>query len=478
MLLSLIVTVSFTSCFEDNDDNLVLTPDVKDFVWKGMNEFYIFGDEVPDLNNSRFGINGEEDRYGTTAEYLEYLDGFSSPEAIFDALVFDAGNTDRFSIIFPDLFEALELFQGTSETNGISFSAFLAPGSTTEVFALVRLVENGSTGDIAGVRRNMVITGVDGISLNSSNFSNLLTQDTTAFNFADYDTNGTDDISDDIITPNGISITVTKEVFTANPVHRVEVITAENETIGYIMYNSFRNNFETELNEAFAELQAANVEHLVLDLRYNGGGAIVTAARLASMITGQFNNEVLAKTVNGPNRQDQNTNFTFTNTIEGGAAINSLNLDKIYVITTDRSASASELLINSLRPYNIDVVQVGTTTTGKTTSNRLVFDSPDFGTSQVTSAHTYALFPLIGNVTNRDDVAVPSTGLVPNIEIEESRANFGTLGDPDEPLLARAVADITGTGRFLNSFNQGLGEEELKSNKLNEPLSGYMYIKD
>ena len=321
----------------------------------------------------------------------------------------------------------------------------------------------------------MVISGVGGVTLTDSNFGDLIFQDTATFDFADYDDNGTDDTTDDIITPNGQSITVSTETFTANPVHRVEVIEESNETIGYIMYNSFRSNFETELNAAFGELSAANVDHLVLDLRYNGGGSILTATRLASMITGQFGNQPYANNINGPNRQDENTVFNFNDSLEDGTAVNSLNLDKVYVLTTDGSASASELTINALRPY-IEVVQIGTNTSGKTTSNRLVFDSPDFGTSQVTSAHTYALFPLTGNVTNINDEEVPSTGLVPNILLEESRANFGTLGNPTEPLLARAIAEITGNGRFTNNLNDS-GSLELKSKKQEEPLQGYMYYK-
>lgn len=475
VILTLLISFSVTSCFEDRDDNLVFTNDVKDFIWKGMNEFYIFGNDLPDLRNDRFGINGEDNRYDSTPEYLNYLSGFSSPETIFDALVFDAGNTDRFSILFPDLFEALELFNGTTETNGLRFSAFPVPGSSDEVYAIVRLVLNGSSGDLAGIERNMFITGVDGITLTTTNFSDLLTQDIATFNFADYNNNNTETFDDDILTPNGQSITVSKEIFTDNPVHRVEVIVEDNETIGYLMYNSFRGNFETELNQAFATFQAANIEHLVLDLRYNGGGSILTATRLANMITGQFNGQPYAKNINGPNRQDENTTFNFIDTIDGGAATNSLGLDKVYVLTTNSSASASELTINSLRPY-IEVVQIGTNTSGKTTSNRLVFDSPDFGTSQVTSAHTYALFPLTGNVSNVDDLLVPTIGLGPNILFEESRTNFGTLGDPEEPLLERAIADITGSGRFINNATHS-GFEELKSKKLKKPLDGYMYFK-
>ena len=474
--LLLLLTLTVTSCFEDNDDNIILSESsVNDFIWKGMNEFYVFGDNVPDLSNDRFGLNGEDNRYETTSEYLDYLVGFSTPEDIFNALVFDAGNTDRFSTIFPDLFEAIDMFQGTSTTNGLRFSAFSVPGSSTEVFAVVRLVLNNSTGDLAGIERNMVITGVDGTTLNTTNFSDLLTQDIATFNFADYDNNGTEAFDDDIITPNGTNISVSKAEFTDNPVHRVEVITASNETIGYLMYNGFRNNFESQLNDAFATFKAANVQHLVLDLRYNGGGSILTATRLASMITGQFNGQLFANNINGPNRQDENATFNFTNTIDNGASINSLELSTVYVLTTNRSASASELVINSLSPY-INVVQIGTNTTGKTTSNRLVFDSPDYGSQQVTTAHTYALFPLIGNVTNKDNADVASSGLIPNILLEESRANFGTLGDPTEPLLARAIAEITGSGRATNFSSNSGNTPELKSSKLKEPLAGYMFI--
>ncbi|RNC86995.1 MAG: peptidase S41 [Winogradskyella sp.] len=472
LLVLLLLTISVSSCFEDRDDNLVLTSDVKDFVWKGMNEFYVYGDDVPDLRNERFGLNGLDNRFETTPEYLEFLNGFASPEAIFDALVFDPGNTDRFSTIFPDLFAAIDLFNGTSQTNGLRrLFGFERNGS---FYIRIGLVLNGSSADLAGVRRNMVISGIDGITLTEENANNLLAGNTITLNFADYDDNGTEDISDDTVTPNGESATVSRQEFTDNPVHRTEVITDSNETIGYIMYNSFRDNFESELNQAFGQLAAANVEHLVLDLRYNGGGAIVTSARLASMITGQFNGEVFSNAVFGPNRQEDNTTFNFTNTISGGGAINSLGLDKVYVLTTNASASASELIINSLKPY-IEVVQIGTTTTGKTTINRLLFDSPDFGPQQVTTEHTYALFPLIGDSSNRDNTLVPSTGLVPDIQLAESSVNLGTLGDPEEPLLAAAIADITGSTRMALPNTAFSDMSELESSKSENPLDGYMY---
>ncbi|WP_411767009.1 S41 family peptidase [Winogradskyella sp. A3E31] len=473
--LSVLAAVSATNCFEDRDDNLTFsTNSINDYVWKGMNAFYVYGDDVPNLTNERFGINGFDDRYDTTEEYENYLNGFSTPEALFESLIFQPGVVDRFSFIHPDLFELIDLLQGTSTTNGLRLFAYQVPGSDTEVFARISLVLNGSNADNAGLERNMVISGVDGTTLTLSNFQALLSQTTATYDFADYDDNGTETTDDDTITPNGQSVTLTREEFTDNPVHRTEILNIGTDRIGYIMYNSFRSNFEAELNTAFGQL-AGNVDHLVLDLRYNGGGSITTAVALGSMVTGQFNGDVFSKAIYGPNRQDENTTFSFTNTLNGGASINSLNLDKLYVITTESSASASELIINSLRPY-IDVVQIGETTTGKTTINRLVFDSPDFGSTQVTSAHTYVMFPLIGDSVNSNDELVPSTGLVPNITLSESSTNLGTLGDPNEPLLAAAIADITGTGRFLLSNQNENSAERLKFTTEFSTIEGLMFI--
>ena len=89
--------------------------------------------------------------------------------------------------------------------------------------------------------------------------------------------------------------------------------------------------------------------------------------------------------------------MTLTNTLTDGSALNSLNLSKVYVLTTDRSASASEGLINSLNPY-IDVVQIGNyKTVGKTQASITIYDSEDFGREGANPNHTYAMQPLCGN---------------------------------------------------------------------------------
>ncbi len=445
IFICLIASSILVSCFEDQDDNLIAASEINDFIWKGMNVVYLYKSEIPDLAN---------DRFSTIEEYNNYLNSFTTPENLFESLIYDRQNIDKFSVLIPNYVEFLQQQQGVSINNGADFLFYLEPGSQTDVFGIVRLVFEGSPADNANVQRGQIFNAVDGVPLTTSNLGNLLNQDSYTLNFADYNDNGTPEVADDSIESNGQSVSLTKINFTKNPVVQSNILNLNSGNVGYLMYTSFNNNFESELNAAFANFSANNVQHLVIDLRYNPGGVINTAARLGSMITGQFNGQVFSKLFYNEDLQSNNTDFNFTNTITGGGAINSLNLDKVYILTSERSASASELLINSLEPYLADVVHIGDITSGKTQASITIFDSPDLTIDGVNPSHTYAMQPLIAISVNKDDVEVPATGIVPDILLRESPRNFGVLGDVNEPLLAAALADIEGLGRGFSTASE------------------------
>jgi len=147
-------------------------------------------------------------------------------------------------------------------------------------------------------------------------------------------------------------------------------------------------------------------------------------------------------------------------TTTAGTALNSLRLKKLYVITSkNRTASASELVINSLKAY-IDVVVIGelTGTAGKSQASRTVYDSPSLSRRNINPVHTYAMQPLIFRTVNKDNIGVPNEGIIPNIEAKEDNRNLGILGDPNEPLLKKAIDDITGrntlSAKILNTVNE------------------------
>lgn len=432
-----LVAISLSSCFEDRDDNAISASEINDFVWKGMNAVYLYKDEIPDLANDRFTTNNE---------YASYLNSFTFPENLFESVIYERETIDRFSVIIPDYIAFEQLLGGTSLSNGLEFNFYFKPGSSTEVFGIIRLVLNNSVADDLGLQRGQIFDAVNGTPLTADNLSSLINQDSYTLNFATYNDNGTTIIDDDTIVPSMDSVQLTKAVYSENPVHQTDIIDVDGENVGYLVYNGFNANYNSQLNAAFAEFAANNVQHLILDLRYNPGGSVNTAVLLGSMVTGQFTGDVFSKLVYNSGLQEFNTEFPFVNNFDG-MSINNLDLNKVYVLTTARSASASELVINSLGAY-IDVIQIGDFTTGKTQASVTIYDSPDLTSNNINPNHTYAMQPLVANSINVNDVAVPGNGLTPDITLIESPSNFGTLGDINEPLLAAALADIQGLGRF------------------------------
>ena len=437
--LTLLIGFSY-GCFKDNEDNATGSSSVKDFVWKAMNSVYLYNANVPDL---------VDDRFITDSDYNNYLDGYSSPETLFESLVYDRENVDRFSIITSNYFELEQSLSGVAKRSGAEFNFYLVPGSTTEVFGIVRLILPNSNASQTSLTRGQVFNKVNGTTMTTSNYLSLFSSDTYTINLANYNDNNTDDISDDSISDTAEDITLIKSIYTENPVYKTEVFNLNNKKIGYLMYNGFVGEFDTELNNAFGTFKTENIDHLILDLRYNPGGSVRTATALGSMITGGFNNQVFATLKYNEDLQNNNYNYVFTDELTNGTSINSLNLDKVYVLTSGASASASEMIINSLKSY-ITVVQIGSTTVGKSQASQIIYDSSNFGRVNANPTHTYALLPLIAITVNKNNNVVPSSGLVPYIEFKEKAVNYGILGDPTEPLLEAALNEIQISGRYSN----------------------------
>lgn len=440
-------TLAFQSC-EDMDDKEV---PVYDFIYKGMNLYYYWKDNVPALR---------DDNFQNQADLNAYLQGYGSPEELFRSLLFrptgiDA--VDKWSIIISDYRVLENALQGVVKSNGVEFGLRYTDDTQTNVFGYVRYILPGSDASTKNIQRGDLFYAVNGTPLNNENYQRLLSADTYTLNLADY--------VDGAIVPNGEQVVLTRTEYAENPVYYHNTYTQNGHTFGYLMYNGFYSNYDADLNAAFGDLKAQGITDLVLDLRYNSGGSVRTAGYLASMITGQYTGQVFTKEqwnsrlqahfeANNPAQLQE----LFSAQLSNGAAINHLNLNRVYVLVTQSSASASELLINCLEPY-IDVVVIGETTTGKNVASTTLYDSPNFGRNDRNSSHFYAMQPIVLKTLNKNNFGDYAGGIAPDVSLPENMANLGVLGDVNEPLFAAAITGITGGGRAPQFFR----ESEFKS---------------
>ena len=461
-LLTLLFSGFFISCSTDQDDEKppVIEPTptavdltIENFVYRGMNEIYLYKADVPVLANNYFASQTERN---------DFLDNYATPEDLFyDGLT---ASQDRFRFIVDDYVELENSFSGISKTSGLSYGLVRYCSSCSEVFAYVRYILPNTPAAESGLKRGDIINRVDGQQITDQNYGQLFAPDAFTVGLATLD---------------GSTITSTDETFdltkitdyNTNPIFIAKTLDVEGQKVGYLMYNSFTADYDPQLNDAFSQFKADGVTDLILDLRYNGGGSVRTATDLASMITGQFPGQLFMKEEwnaeyqayfesEAPERLLNN----FNTSIKSGESISSLSLSRVYIITTSRSASASELVINGLNPY-INVIQVGETTTGKFQASVTLYDSSNFGRSNANPSHTYAIQPLVLKSVNSAGVSDYINGLDPDVEVIENYRNLGVLGEVSEPMLNVAVNSIIGNRISINNDFQKykfVGESSMK----------------
>ncbi len=157
------------------------------------------------------------------------------------------------------------------------------------------------------------------------------------------------------------TISDTKSNFTVNSVILYDTLNLKSGKTGHLVFDSFIEPSVNELAVAFGFFRANNVSDLILDLRYNSGGLLNIAQLLASYIAGNDQSsagDIFANLVYNDDMKGYNTYYSYLPTAYP------LNLDRIVVITSGMTASASEVVINGLRPF-AQVITIGDTTEGK-----------------------------------------------------------------------------------------------------------------
>ncbi len=444
-IVTILASFLALSCSKENEEDFVdniqtrnetekdPAYEVEDFFYRTMSDVYLYNEDVPVLANDRF--SSLVDRY-------EYFDTFSSPDKLFNKL---KTSNDKYSRIIDDYRDENRMSMSTS-TNGLKYGLVTYCDSCSDIFGYVRYVIPNSSAAEAGAERGMIFNRINGESLNRSNYLSLLSTGSYTIGLAKIENNEISNLDQ--------TITVTNRSGSENPIFITKTFDVEGETVGYLLFDSFEEEFDEELNEAFNYFKSESVSELVLDLRYNGGGDVRMAVDLASMITGQFPGQVFMKEQWNAKYQEfyesKHPDFLlnkFNTTLPSGSLINSLHLERVFILTTNSTASASELIINGLNPY-IDVVHIGDVTTGKFQASSVLYDAPapNYRKEDIYTgvSHYYALQPLVLKSSNVDGVSDYVNGLNPDIKVVEDVLNLGVLGDRDESLIDVALDKISG----------------------------------
>jgi len=349
------------------------------------------------------------------------------------------------------------------------FGFFIKAGSIDKakpndsVYWFVEYVYKNSPSGIAGVQKGWYISKINNSNIGYDNSSiDVLNEvffgNTTMANFTFTKNDGST-----------VNLDLTKNSFTANSVLYSNVITNGAKKTGYVVFNQFFGDVSrTELTNVFNNFNAQGINELIVDLRYNHGGSTQTQDALANLIaplsangktmyTYIFNDSLTAGKFPLLKRKTDFSDASFKpgdNTVTFQKEGN-LNLSRVFFIVTRETASASELLINNLRPY-LDVKLIGDTTFGKPVGFFPI------------SIFNYAIYPISFKTVNSAGSAEYYDGFAPDkLAPDGVNKNWGDLNDPS---LASALHYIT-TGAFERSVTIDDGERTLAIQKQYEPLN-------
>ncbi len=448
LILGLFLTGSILSCKVDKNEPTPSNTDttnetINGWVYDNMKYWYLWTDQMPAKKTTN-----------------------DSPEDYFYTLLNDYPNTDRFSWIQEDVDELTNSLNGINKVFGMKYTIYYLDNTQTNVGFFVTYVIKGSPAEKAGLKRGDIILTVNGTQLDKNNYTTLMTPETATF--------GLGKVASNVFSLNGTTVQVTKAEVQDNPVHFSTVIEKGNKKIGYLVYSQFISTFDANLRQVFADFKSKGVTELVLDLRLNPGGYISSADILASLIVKNLNTDnVLHSDQWNANVTKDRPSYT-TPTKFRNEPNNLGTLNRLFVLTSTGTASASELVINGLRPY-MDVILIGAHTYGKNVGSVTLSDSQ--------KRWKWAMQPIVLKTINSKGESNYGTknGFNPDYAVTDNVIPFKAWGDENETLLKKALELITGqvaTQQIAPNARVSISEMKGEPLKVNESENPYQNLKE
>jgi carboxyl-terminal processing protease len=420
VLIVLLMSLTWVACKEDEPAPFNPNDEINAWIYEVMDEVYYWTDQLPSESSTN-----------------DRLD----PVPYFNSLTV---NEDRFSVIYEDYQELLNTLDGISKQAGYDFQLFQIENG--DIIAQIRYVIKESPADLAGLQRGDVIISINNQVMNPDNYLQILDQ-TSEQHTIKYrrfiDTSGAFE---------ELEATLDAVVLAENPNRLDTVYTIGDHKIGYFFYTQFNPgvnssmSYDVEMDDIFNRFKSEGITDLVLDLRYNRGGAISSATNLASLIAPNVTsenvfyenrwNDLYQNYISNLENGDDILRGKF---IEKGANVGSqLAGSKLYVLVGRQTASASELVINGLMPY-MDVELIGYTTVGKNVGSIPIEDDED-------PENEYGLLPIVLKTFNSAGNSDYDQGFTPFGDrfIDEYQRFWYPLGDSRDALISKAIELITG----------------------------------
>jgi C-terminal processing protease CtpA/Prc len=317
-----------------------------------VDDTYLWFSDVPSVNPSNREYSDERNVGLSLDNYFNALTNLPQ---------------DRFSFAYPTRLWDELINSGSSLGYGIEWQRPDSLAATPRVIR-VAYVHAGSPASGAGVLRGDTLVQVDNTSVDAMTEADLLaalypsTATPRAFRFS---RGGVVQPANATLTPVNVTLTT---------VQAPQVLSIGGQNVGYLLFNDHLATAQQPLIDAFTTMQNAGVTDLVLDLRYNGGGYLYIASQVAYMIAGpaRTGSSLFERLQFNTKRSGDNVDFPFgcvldpgTGNCSSGAALPTLNLGRVFVLSSGDTCSASESIINGLRGIGVDVRLIGNTTCGK-----------------------------------------------------------------------------------------------------------------
>lgn len=396
------------------------------FIYEAMKGYYLWADQMPSLSST-----------GIKLKPINY----------FYTLLYGYDTVDRFSWMDTSATNLTNQLNGINTVLGIKYSAFFADNTQTNVVFSISYVLKGSAAEAAGLKRGDFIYKVDGKQITVSNYQSILQNQTLSIELANY-ANG-------VYTATGKPLSITKTTLQTIPILKDTVVEWAGKKVGYLNYIQFLNSFDDSLRAVFNRFKSyknTGIDELVLDLRYNGGGYVVSSDLLTSLIVKDLPSKVgtvMSKKVynnayTAVLRKEANSDQYFLTNFKAESA-NLGKLNRVFILTSPGTASASELVINNLKPF-MDVILIGEHTFGKNVGSFTITDSK--------KRWSFGLQPITFKTVNARDESNYGTvnGFLPDYLVKDNVIPFKPFGDPSETYFGKALSIISPVAYKANAL--------------------------